>query len=413
MGRRAGLVGGLRYEHTEVESLGIVAQPTAIEWQSDNDFRRLVGNSTVTIRRTGEYDNLLPSVDFQIEPSRNLTARVSYSKTLARPDYANLFVSEQANPPNRPTAIGGVATGNSGNPGLRPLVSDNFDVSLEWYFARSSYVSAGFFAKKVKNFVGQGQFTRNLFGLRDPSSGAPGSRSGTAKTELQGLGADITDVNLFTMTALLIQNGGNVAAARNQFLANFSNGSLNQGFVDSIIQQVDIQADANDPLLQFSVAEPINNRTGNIHGFEIQGQYFLGNTGFGIAGSYTKVNGDVHFNVGADPNENQFALLGLSDSFNVTAIYDKNGISARLAYNWRAKYLAQVNRGASRNPVFVAPFGTLDLDISYDVTDRLALSFEAINITSEPLRTYGRDKSNLWFAQELKPRLLLGARYRF
>jgi len=126
-----------------------------------------------------------------------------------------------------------------------------------------------------------------------------------------------------------------------------------------------------------------------------------------------KVNGDIGFDNGADPTQNQFALVGLSDSFNVTAIYEKHGISARLAYNWRAKYLAAINRGASRNPVYVAPFGTLDLDITYDITDRIAVSFEAINLTSEPLRTYGRDKSNLWFAQELKPRLLLGARYRF
>jgi hypothetical protein len=27
--------------------------------------------------------------------------------------------------------------------------------------------------------------------------------------------------------------------------------------------------------------------------------------------------------------------------------------------------------------------------------------------------TYGRDRSNLWFAQELKPRFIFGARYRF
>ena len=412
VGRPAGIVAGVRYEHTEVNSLGVVAQPTAIEWQSDNDFRKLVGTNTITIGRTGQYDNLLPSIDFQIEPMHNVKARVSYSRTLARADYANLFVSETANAPNRPTAIGGVPTGTSGNPGLLPLVSDNFDISLEWYFARSSYVAAGFFAKRVKNFVGVGQFTRNLFGLRDPSSGAPGSRSGAAKTALQGIGADITDVNLFTMTALLIQTGS-VAAATAQFNANFTGGHLNQAFVDSIIQQVDIQADANDPLFQFSVAQPINNRTGNINGFELSGQYFFGNTGLGVAGSFTKVNGDVGFDNGADPTQNQFALVGLSDSFNVTAIYEKHGISARLAYNWRAKYLSAINRGASRNPVYVAPFGTLDLDITWDVTDRIAVSFEAINITSEPLRTYGRDKSNLWFAQELKPRLLLGARYRF
>jgi len=413
LGRRASIVAGARYEHTRVESTGIVAQPVAIEWRSDNDFSRIVSGTTVTINRGGEYDNLLPAIDFRIEPMRNVVFRASYSKTLARPDYNNLFVSEVANPPNRPTAIGGVATGSSGNPGLLPLVSDNFDVALEWYFAPSSFINAGFFRKQVRNFVGIGQVNRSLFGLRDPSSAAAGTRSGAARTALQGLGADITDVNLFTMTALIIQNGGSVAAATAQFNANYAGGALNQGFVDSVLAAVDIRGDANDPLYTFSVAEPINNREGNIHGFELSGQYFLGNTGFGIAGSFTKVDGDVNIDVGADPTTNQFALVGLSDSFNVTLIFEKYGISARLAYNWRDKYLAAINRGASRNPVFFAPFGTLDLSLSYDITSQFAISLDALNLTSEPIRTYGRDTTNLWFAQELHPRFFLGARFRF
>ncbi|RYG15347.1 MAG: TonB-dependent receptor, partial [Caulobacteraceae bacterium] len=143
-------------------------------------------------------------------------------------------------------------------------------------------------------------------------------------------------------------------------------------------------------------------------------QYFLGDTGFGVAGSYTIVNGDVEVDVGADPSIDQFALLGLSDSANVTLIYDKNGISARLAYNWRDKYLTQTNRdGTSRNPVFTEPFGTLDFNVSYDISDSIAVSFEGINLTSEPVRTYGRSERQLYFAQELKPRYLLGLRARF
>ena len=105
--------------------------------------------------------------------------------------------------------------------------------------------------------------------------------------------------------------------------------------------------------------------------------------------------------------------MGLSDSYNVTGIYDKNGISARVAYNWRGKFLSQINRGDNRNPVFFAPFGTVDANISYDVTPNIAVSLEAINILSEPVRSYARDEKELYFAQELKPRVLLGARFRF
>ncbi len=142
-------------------------------------------------------------------------------------------------------------------------------------------------------------------------------------------------------------------------------------------------ANGTDPLFNFFVTTPINNRQGNIHGFEIQGQHFFGDSGFGIAASFTKVNGDVNVDVGADPSTNVFALLGLSDTLNLTGIYEKGGLSARVAYNWRSKYLAEVNRGGSRNPVFFAPFGTVDLNVSYDINDRFAISAEAINLLSE------------------------------
>jgi len=413
MGRKAGIVAGVRYENTKVTANSLVAQPDRIEWDSDNDFTRVISSTIVPIRRTGEYNNLLPSIDFQIEPTDNVVARVSYSRTLARADYGNLFASQSAEIPNRPTALGGRGGGNAGNPNLKPLVSDNFDVSLEWYYGRSSYISAGFFAKKVKNFVGVGQVDQPLFGLRDPSSGAAGSRSGTALAQLNTLGIPVSDVSLFTLTALLIQNNGNLAAATAQFQANYANGQLNQQFVDQVLAQTDVIADANDPLFNFSVATPINNQSGNIHGFEIQGQHFFGESGFGISGSFTKVYGDIGVDVGADPTQNVFALVGLSDSFNVTGIYDKYGISARVSYNWRDKYLSRINRGNNHNPVFFEPFGTLDVNLSYELTANIALSLEAINVLSEPVRSYSRDKDQLYFAQELKPRILFGARYRF
>ncbi|WP_162238771.1 TonB-dependent receptor [Brevundimonas sp. Leaf363] len=410
------VVAGVRYESTDVESTSLISVPTEIRWVSDNDFTRIVGATVQPVTGTGGYDNVLPALDFSIEPREDIKLRASFSRTLARADYGALFSATTVNAPGRPTALGGEATGNSGNPNLLPLVSDNLDFSAEWYFAPSSYVSVGYFDKRVRNFIGQGVVNRSLFDLRDPSSGAAGSNSGIAQGRLTSLGADLSDVNLFTYTALLIQNNGNTAQTDAQFNAQRTgpNGSLNQGFVDQVLAAYDISANGNDPLFNFAVSQPVNNREANIDGFEIAGQYFLGDTGFGIAGSYTIVNGDVEVDVGADPSIDQFALLGLSNSGNVTLIYDNHGVSARLAYNWRDKYLTQTNRdGSNRNPVFTAPFGTLDMNVSYDITDNMAVSFEAINLTSETVRTYGRSERQLYFAQELSPRYLLGLRARF
>ena len=410
------VVGGIRYENTDVVSESLIDVPTAIIWQADNDFLQVAGGGTQPVTGEGGYDNVLPSLDFSIEPMEDVKLRASFSRTLARPDFGNLFSATTVGQPARPTALGGQATGTSGNPNLLPLVSDNLDFSAEWYFAPSSYVSVGFFDKRVRNFIGQGLVTRNLFDLRDPTNAAPGSNSGIALGRLTDLGLEINEANLFTYTALLIENNGNTAQTDLEVnAARGADGSLNPDFIVDTYTRLDVVANANDPLFDFSVSQPVNNREANINGWEFSGQYFLGDTGFGIAGSYTIVNGDVDIDVGADPSIDQFALLGLSDSGNVTLIYDKYGVSARLAYNWRDKYLTQTNRDGSnnRNPVFTEPFGKLDFNVSYDVNDNVAVSFEGINLLSETIRTYARTERQLYFAQELAPRYLLGLRARF
>lgn len=412
-GLPATLVTGVRYEQTKVDSTSLVRTPSAIVWTADNDFRLDTASTYSPLSGKGKYNNLLPALDFSVDLREDLIGRFSFSRTIARPDYGNLFAAQTVGTPNRPVANGAIPLGTSGNPDLEPLISDNFDVSLEWYYKPSSFITAGFFEKRVNNFVGTGTFTQNLFGLRDVSSGADGTRSGTARAILTAIGADRTDVNLFTMTALL-QTTGSAAAAQAQFQANRGpGGDLNQAFVDQILAAVDIAPNSTDPLMNFQVSKPINNRTGKIHGFEIAAQHFFGDTGFGVSGAYTMVRGDVDFDNGASPSQDQFALLGLSDTANATLIYDKHGISARVAYNWRDKFLQATNRGGSRNPVYVAPFGQLDINISYDITPKLAVSLEGINLTKESLRTYARDENELWFAQELDRRFLLGARYRF
>ncbi len=415
-GMNANLVAGARFESTRVNATSLQPVPLAIVWQADNDFNILNSTDRQAISSKGSYNNLLPSMDFSVDFTDTLKGRLSYSKTIARPPYGTLFASTGVGPPPRPSAIGGVATGNSNNTDLDPLNSDNFDLSLEWYPRKDVYLSVGFFDKRVHNFIGNTQVNRNLFGLRDPTSGAAGTRSGTAKTQLTDVfKADITDVNLFTYTAVLQQNNGNVAAANAQFAQHYNAAtrSLDQGFVDQTLAAVDILADANDPLFNFSVNTPINNKDAEIYGAEIAGQYFFGETGIGVAASYTLVRGNIGIDVAADPTVDLFALVGLSDTANATLIYDKYGISARVAYNWRAKFLTQINRDSYRNPVFTAPYGQVDINVSYDITPRIAVSVEGINIFEEGVRTYGRDKINTWFQSEGSARYLLGARLRF
>jgi TonB-dependent receptor len=411
-GRNATLVAGIRYEHTKVKATSYQTVPLAVVWEADNDFSVLNSVDQQAVTGRGSYDNLLPQIDFQIEAAKNLIGRVSYSKTISRAPFGNLFASTGAGALNNPTSLGGVATGNQNNPALKPLDSDNFDISLEWYPRRDVYLSVGFFDKRVHNFIGNTVVQRNLFGLRDPTAG-PNAQAG--RNIITGLGGDISNVNLFTSAAVLQKYGGNVGQATAELASHYvpATRTFDSTYVSNTLAALNVNPTAADPLLNFSVNTPINNKDAEIYGVELAGQYFLGNTGLGIAASYTLVRGNIGFDITADPTANQFALVGLSDTANATLIYDKHGISARLSYNWRGKFLSDVNRGAAHNPVFNDPYGQVDISVSYDLTKNISLSFEGINLLEEGVRSYSRDYINTWYESEGSARYLAGARFRF
>lgn len=409
---------GLRYEETDVVSVTSSLPTDFVEWQGNNDFATVASATADGIRVESSYDHVLPNIDVAVDFTDQIKARASYSTTIARASYNNLFASVNVRAQNGPTALAGnQATANGGNPSLLPLESDNIDLSLEWYFGESSYISLGFFDKSVDNFVGRETINQNLFGLRDVSSGAPGTRSGDAIAILGALGAELNEDNLFAAT-YWIQNLGSVSAAQAQFAANQgADRNILPATYDALelaAGQNPLRPNADDPLLNIAVNQPLNNRAAGIDGIELQGQHFFGDSGFGIAASYTLVNGDVEFNVAGDPTASQFALPGLSDTASMTLIYEKNGLTARLAYNWRDEFLTSSNDGSGfNNPIFVEEYAQLDLSIGYEVNDRLSLSFAGINLNEEASRSFSRSRTDLLFLRENAARFYLGASYKF
>ncbi|MFC1720304.1 TonB-dependent receptor [Pseudomonadota bacterium] len=413
MGKPFQLNAGLRYEDTKVTSIASQAVPTRVRWTADNDFTIDYSPDNENVSGSGNYDNWLPNIDLRWDLTDQIVTRFAYSKTIARNQYGSMYASTTAQAPNRPTVLGGQTGGNSGSPGILPLESTNFDLSFEWYFDDYSYVSVGWFHKDVKNFIGTGVFERPLFGLGDPTAGVPGSRSGDALDIIDSLGIDRSEPNLFTLVALIDANGGDVGAAQAEFQSNLVNGQLPQEYIDYILGLYDVVADANDPLMQFRVTQPINNDKGKIDGWEFQGQHFFGDSGWGISGSYTIVNGDVTADPAQDPNANQFALVGLSDTANANLIYENYGWQARLSYNWRDAFLNQTNVSGSRDPQFTDKYHQWDLAVSYMFNDHWSMQFEIINITGEDSRQYRRKENMMIYAYELDPRYSLAVAYRF
>ena len=135
----------------------------------------------------------------------------------------------------------------------------------------------------------------------------------------------------------------------------------------------------------------------------------FGDTGFGVQANATIVNGDVD----ADRNviEQSFALPGLSDSANLTVFYENSWLSTRLAYNWRDEFLSGFDQYGSPN--FTEAYSQLDFNATWYATDKLAVFFEAINLTEEVQRTYVRYQEQLIRANQYGSRFNLGVRYDF
>jgi TonB-dependent receptor len=401
---------GVRYEKTEVASTSQLIVPSGLLWQDNNDMSVIRGTEFTPFSQREGYDHLLPSVDFDIELREGLKGRVSYSKTIARAQYNQLRSAVAVQTAQGSSLNGFLPTANGSNPALVPLESDNLDLSLEWYFGDSSYASVGLFEKRVANFIGNQVSPETLFDIRNQTAG-PRALAAVDALEAGGHGAD--DTNLFVMMAMMENPGSFTDSGGLTWTGGAANFDGTEAQHLAFAAQYDITPDSTDPLYTFSVSRPVNNREATIHGWEIAGQHFFGDSGLGIQANYTVVRGDVAFDDAGDPNINQFALLGLSDSANLVLMYEKHGVAVRLAYNWRDKFLQNANVGNFRNPQYVEDYRQIDLSVGYDLNENLSLMFEGLNLSEEDVRWHGRSTSQAWFLQDQGARYSVGARYKF
>lgn len=397
------VLAGLRYETTNQVSSSDTPPLDYYIWSSDNDFtpvNKAAGAKTIA---ENNYDVMLPNLDLSSKLTDDVVARVSFSKTMARPGLRSLgAATEFGNPGGSSLNAGSTVSATGQNPKLKPLTSDNVDISVEWYFDDASYVSAGVFEKRVANFAGTEQVTRTFDGILDQTAGP---RAQAARAALQGRGINVDSASIFAMMQILADK------------SKYPNGAedYTPALKDDLNDQIGyppITPVGDDPEIEYTMNSPVNNREAKIYGAEFAGQHFFGDTGFGIQANYTIVRGDVKFNV-TDLDANQFALLGLSDTANLVLMYEKYGFEARLAYNWRDEFLNRTNVGDFANPGFIEEYSQIDANVTYHVTEDLTVSFEGLNLTGEDRREHARNENMMWGYDDLGARYQLGARYNF
>jgi len=247
---------------------------------------------------------------------------------------------------------GGNRSFSSGNPGLNPTESDNIDVSVEWYPTRGAIYAIAAFRKDIGTFV------------QTLSTQVPFSALGLPASLLTGTTASPTDV--------------------------------------------------------FIVSQPVNSGGGRLRGFEVNIQQpfsflpgFLSN--FGVLANYTYVDSTIEYLTNATGTANVRApLVGLSKhAANGTLYFETEKFAIRGSVAYRSRYLTAVP-GTEGNAYNGTNSTTnFDAQASYNVTDRLKVSLEAINLTDQKNDQFVDETNRLNVLTHTGRQFFLGARYAF
>lgn len=131
---KLGLVGGLRVEKTHANYDAYAKGVDAV----GNPF-------TAPVNASRSYANYFPSLQAKYDWTPNTVLRATYSSTIARPGFNQVTPSLIVNPSANFVT--------QGNPDLKPITANSFDLSFERYLPDSGILSFGLFDKEFSNYI--------------------------------------------------------------------------------------------------------------------------------------------------------------------------------------------------------------------------------------------------------------------
>ena len=312
---------GVRVVKTEAtgESYVVMANPTTAQTCTANcDVYNDVltfasGGFTQAYSGGNEYTNTLPSLNLRLKWSDQLQFRFAASKGIVRPELAWLSPYSTIGAGFTFNSAGALTdytlTGTGGNPNLKPIEANQYDLTAEWYFSPTGSFTVDLFKKDLENYI-------------------------------------YTQVETETYTN-------------------------------------------NGVTLDFDVTRRANGDVeGKVDGFEVAYQQFYDFlpapfNGLGLQANYTHIDSSGGRNSGSTNGSalNALPLEGMSpDSYNVALMYEKYGVSARLAYNWRSKYLYTTSAANVNRPLWSDDYGQLDGSIFYTLNANYKIGVQAVNL---------------------------------
>jgi TonB-dependent receptor len=218
----------------------------------------------------------------------------------------------------------GQLTSTVGNPYLKPATAWQFDLTAEWYFSRVGSLTFDAFYKDVKNFFYQ------------------------------------------AVVDFPITNNGITFPVPERGPANYDGHGKIKGFEVAWQQTFDFLP-------------------GLLSGFGVSGNYsYVESSGL----PNTFLNTGTPVNIGSIP-PGKLPLEGLSKhNVNLTGFYEKGPLSARVAWNWRSKFLlTAADVIFPYTSIFNAATGQLDASIFLNVTKNIKIGVQGVNLTNEVTKT--------------------------
>ncbi len=295
-------------------------------------------------RTSARHFNVLPSFNLKLDLTSRLVSRFAFSRAMSRPDVGLLrsFINVNRLSPNltdrnNPAIIFGPDgvtpvgynfgyNAQAGNPNLKPIVADQFDATLEYYFAKDGTLSATLFQKNFQNYIQQGRYvlaatnngvTRNIL-VTGPQNG----------------------------------DGAKIRGAEFNFTTYFH-------FLPGALKGLGVQAN-------YTYVQNQGIKSGGLIS-SFTGGADPGAAGGGVTFDSTAVKAD--------------ALEGISPhSFNIIGMYESEMLSIRAAYNWRSKYLVSAIDCCIGLPLWQKSQGFLDATIRFRPMKQFEISLEGSNL---------------------------------
>ena len=141
--------------------------------------------------------------------------------------------------------------------------------------------------------------------------------------------------------------------------------------------------------VNYNTTQPINLNKANLGGYELSYRQFYDFlpgvfSGLGLEANFTYMSGKQ-----TDKNGLQTAFLGQSKTaYNLVGLYERNDVYARLAYNWRSKFLAEFPYRTTGRELWVAPLATLDASAGYTFNKNTTISLDVTNLLNQSYHDY-------------------------